>query len=153
ILGYSLAIALAQFLVLGRMLDRIHHRHRLTEIRVESAVGSREDTDVFGDGLGNSVYCEAATAWAVANGIDCRRMPAAGAVSQSASPVGIPSSLYRKLRKRAGVLRGNIVRSALIQLLLVLWALARRREIVVFTNCAERIPPRDANGPSRSAVV
>src|SRR5712691_7174318 len=51
IFGYSLAIALAQFLALGRLLDRVHERHGLTEIRVERPLASPEDVDVFGSGI------------------------------------------------------------------------------------------------------
>src|SRR5262249_2192917 len=64
IFGYSLALTLAQLLMLERLFDRIHERHFVKEILVDDPVSSPEDIEVFGSGLGNPVYCEAAIAWA-----------------------------------------------------------------------------------------
>jgi hypothetical protein len=162
IFGYSIAIAVAQALALGRFLDRIHARHSVAHVRVDGDAGRAEH--VFCSGLDDMFYCEAAVEWAEARGIECHRLQTA--VEPAAPTAGLPKPVRDAVRKPfsfLGVLRrfkrmasreaGRLRRGPIGQLVDIAFAVARGNRIVLLTNCAERLPPPVATHRANIVVM
>jgi hypothetical protein len=160
IFGYSIALAVAQLLVLGRLLDRIHARHCLAEVRLERGHGTAEHA--FGSGLDDMFYCDIAAEWAAARGIACQveeveaRSAAVAPSAPAVSPQPQQSSWLDPLRrlKRMLVRRAAEVREGPVgQLLAVARAVVRRNRIVLLTNGAHRLPGVPARLAGDIAIV
>lgn len=140
IFGYSLAIAMAQLMAVGELLDRVHARHRLTRIETDPPFASPEDVHIHGSGLGNPLYTAAALAWAEANGIACSQAPAVGPIAIVPSQPSARATWRRwASRLRQGLRAQRQAYPA--QFATALIALAGRTRMVLFTNGASLPEP------------
>lgn len=132
ILGYAVYQAAAQLQALGLLFDAIHRRHHVTSLVVDAPCRTPEDADVFGSGLGNPYYMEAAIAWARRKGIAVQIIPAPASAIPPAPQEKRPSWRDRLRRIRD---------CAPVQVLQVVWALLSGRRHFVFTDLAPQLPP------------